>query len=128
MRSIKLALLFGFLVGLIPFVVKFFLYPLLTYDPLFFESIMTVVITLVAVIFSLLYFRKVDSNFLKEGILLGIIFLAFCIAIDLIFFLKGPTAMPLINYFTDVGFTYLLIPVITIGFGYALSMKRQIRK
>jgi hypothetical protein len=40
-------------------------------------------------------------------------------------FSKGSMAMPIIEYFKDIGLTHLLIPAITIGFGYLLDEKRS---
>jgi len=33
-------------------------------------------------------------------------------------------AIPLVDYAKDIGFTYLLIPSITIGFGHILDKKK----
>jgi len=38
-------------------------------------------------------------------------------------FTRGPMPMSFINYLKDIGFTYLLIPVITVGFGYVKNAK-----
>lgn len=124
MKSIKLAFFYGFLVWVIPFVVAFLIFPLRTSDRPFFESIMPVAATVATVIFAVLYFKKVEANFLKEGILLGIVFFAVSIVIDLLMFSKGPMAMPFLDYIKDIGFTYLLIPTITIGMGYILDKKK----
>lgn len=124
MKSIKLAFFYGFLVWVIPFVVAFLIFPLRTSDRPFFESIMPVAVTVAMVIFAVLYFKKVEANFLKEGILLGIVFFAVSIVIDLLMFSKGPMAMPFLDYIKDIGFTYLLIPTITIGMGYILDKKK----
>lgn len=123
MKSKKIALIYGFLVWTIPFVVAFLIFPLRNSDRPFFESIMPVTVTIVTVIFSVLYFKKVEANFLKEGIFLGIVFLAVSIVIDLLMFSKGPMAMPFVDYLKDIGFAYLLIPVITTGMGYLLDKK-----
>ncbi len=45
--------------------------------------------------------------------------------IDLLMFSKGSMAMPIIEYFKDIGLTNLLIPAIIIGFGYLLDEKRS---
>ncbi len=124
MKSFKLALLYGFLVWLIPIFGAVLIFPLRATERPFFESIMPVVITVCVVIFSILYFKKVEHNFLREGIQTGIIYFAMGIGIDLLAFSWGPMAMSLSDYMKDIGFTYLMIPAITIGFGYLL-MKRK---
>ncbi len=124
MKSKKLAFIYGFLVWVIPFAVAFLIFPLRTSDRPFFESIMPVAVTMATVVFTVLYFKRVEENYLKEGVLLGIIFFAISIVIDLLMFSKGPMAMPFADYIKDIGFTYLLIPTITIGVGYILDKKK----
>ena len=54
-----------------------------------FESIMPVVVTVSTVLFSNLYFRNVEAGFVKEGILLGLSWLAISVVIDLLLFMQG---------------------------------------
>lgn len=124
MKSIKLALIYGFLVWAIPFAVAFIIFPLRSLDRPFFESIMPVAVTVATVIFTVLYFKKIEGNFTREGILLGIVYFVVSIVVDLLMFSKGPMAMPFVDYIKDIGFTYLLIPAITIGVGYTLDKKK----
>jgi hypothetical protein len=35
--------------------------------------------------------------------------------------MEGPMKMPFIDYMADIGLTYSLIPIITVGFGYLLE-------
>jgi fumarate reductase subunit C len=85
---------------------------------------MPVVVTLCVVIFSILYFEKVYGKFLREGILLGVLWLVISLVIDLILFMPdSPMHMSFIDYVKDIGLTYLMIPTITIGFGYMLDKK-----
>jgi len=119
MRSFKKAFLFGFFVWLIPFVVAVLTFPIKQNDRILFESIMPVVLTIVTALFSNAYLRKVGSDFLKEGILLGAIWFAICILIDLSMFMYGPMKMSFIDYVKDIGLTYIIIPTVTIGIAYA---------
>jgi len=124
MKSIKLVLLYGFLVWLIPFIVSILIFPIKTSTPALFESIMPVVITICVVLFSILYFRKLEAGILKEGVILGVLWFAISLGIDLLMFMWGPMKMTFANYMMDIGLTYLIIPAITVGFGYLLQ-KRQ---
>lgn len=45
------------------------------------------------------------------------------IAIDLCLFSWGPMKMNFGDYIQDIGFTYLIIPIITFGIGYQLENK-----
>ena len=123
MKSLKKALLFGFFIWLIPFVVSVIIFPLRTSAPPLFESIMPVVITISVVLFSILYFKKVEADFLKEGIVLGVRWLAISLFIDLLLFMWGPMKMTLADYMMDIGLTYLIIPAITIGIGYIMGKR-----
>lgn len=114
-------LLYGFLVWLGPFAVSVLIYPLRSAQRPLFESIMPVVITACAVFFSVLYLGNVTSGFLREGIRLGATWLVISLSIDLLLFMEGPMKMSLLDYVKDIGLTYLIIPTITIGFGYLLE-------
>ena len=119
-KYLKLGLL-GFLVWLIPFVVSCIIYPLKTSLPALFESIMPVVVVICTVVFSVVYLRKGKANFLKEGIVVGIIWLVICLVFDLLLFMEGPMKMSLADYMMDIGLVYLMIPTITVGFGWLLG-------
>lgn len=65
--------LFGFLVWLIPFIVYFIIFGLCgEYRPLF-ESIMAITVTLSVLIFSTCYLKSVDTDYIREGVIIGII-------------------------------------------------------
>jgi len=123
MKSLKKALLFGFLVWLIPFLISILIYPLHESNRPLFESIMPVVVAISAVFFSNLYFRKLEKDFLKQGILLGIIWFAISTVIDLFMFMQGPMKMTFVDYMADIGLTYLIIPTVTLGFGFLAQKK-----
>ena len=90
MKSIKKTLLYGFLIWLIPFVVAFLIFPIRESNRALFESIMPVVITISVAFFAYQYFKKLDNNFVKEGVMLGLIWLAISFVIDLVMFMQGP--------------------------------------
>ena len=124
MKSLKRALLYGILIWLIPFIVSFFIYPIKISLPALFESIMPIIITISVVAFSNLYFKRVGEAFLREGVLLGIIWFVISLVLDLLMFIEGPMKMIFSDYMIDIGLTYLIIPVITIGSGQ-LKRKRR---
>ncbi len=123
MRSLKLALALGFLLWLVPFIISLAISPLHTSDRVFFETIMPVVITLAVVALSYLYFNGVKGEYLKEGIIVGIIWLAISLIFDLLMFSWGPMAMSFMDYMKDIGLTYLIYPIVTIGIGYLLEKR-----
>ena len=61
-----------------------------------------------------------------EGVRLGAVWLAISLFIDLLHFMEGPMKMPLADYLKDIGLAYLIIPIITIGFGYLLERYEQV--
>lgn len=122
MTSLGRALLFGFLVWLIPFVVAFGIFPLRQSARPLFESIMPVTLALVVVAFGLAYLKRVTRRFTWEGIALGLLWMAVSLVIDApLMLLGGPMKMSLGDYLADIGFTYLMMPVITTGLSLALA-------
>ena len=121
MSPIRRAILFGFLIWLIPFVVAFVIFPLRESSRPLFESIMPVSVAAATVLFGVLYFRHVVRDHVRQGILIGAIWLVMCLLIDMpLMLFGGPMQMTLWEYIADIGVTYLMIPVITIGMGVAL--------
>jgi hypothetical protein len=125
-RNWKTIILFGFLIWLIPFVVSFFIFPLRSSNRPLFESIMPVVLTLVVTFFTIQYLSKINREFFKEGIFIGIIWLVISLVIDLILFMpKSPMQMTLSDYIMDIGITYLIILIIPVGTSYLMEKNRN---
>lgn len=122
-KNLKI-ILFGFLVWLIPFAVSFFIYPLKASIYPLFESIMSILIAVAAVIFSYFYFKGIETNFVREGIVTGIVWFVIVIVIDLLIFMpSSPMHMDFTDYMMTIGVKYLIIPVVTIGSGYIAQNK-----
>jgi hypothetical protein len=115
------AVVFGILVWLIPFVTALLISSLRESARPLFESIMPVVVTIATVSFAVPYFRRVNTSHVREGALLGALWYAINVVIDLPLMLTGPIGMSLGEYMADIGLTYLIIPAITIGFGLACA-------
>jgi len=123
-KYIKWIIGFGILIWLIPFLVSFVVFPLKDSNRPLFESIMPVVLTITVVTFSILFFKRVDKEFMKEGFIVGIVWFTISIVIDLFMFIpESSMHMPLVDYIMDIGLTYLIILVIPVGFGYILEKK-----
>ncbi len=123
MPSLKKILAYGFLVWLIPFVAAFLIFPIHSTNRPLFESIMPVVGGVSALIFSVCIFEKVKSDFVKLGVKVGFIWLGISLVLDLLMFGWGPMKMSLAEYVSDIGITYLMIPAITLGFGWLLEKR-----
>jgi uncharacterized membrane protein YpjA len=127
-RYLKIILL-GFLIWLIPFVVSFFIYPLKTSGNPLFESIMPLVLTIITVLMVCTYLKSIQKEFVKESILIGVTWFLINVIIDLIMFLPvSPMQMTLNDYMADIGITYLIIPVITMGMGYLVKSQTETKK
>jgi len=123
-KYVKWIIGFGILIWLIPFLVSFVVFPLKDSNRPLFESIMPVVLTITVVIFSILFFKRVDKEFMKEGFIIGIVWFTISIIIDLFMFIpESSMHMSLVDYIMDIGLTYLIILVIPVGFGYMLEKK-----
>jgi hypothetical protein len=123
MKSFKKAFLFGFFVWLVPFGTAFIIYRIRLNNYTLFETIMPISIVLAVSFFAVIYFKKVYRNYLREGIYLGILWILINLLFDSLFFVFGPYKMNVKQYFFDVGLTYLIIPIITIAFGFLKSSK-----
>ena len=120
----KVVLLYGVILWLIPFIVGFSAFPLKSFFSPFFETVMGITVTVCAVVFAMLYFRKLRGDYLKHGIIVGLIWFAMSVLIDLpLFIFGGPMQMSFANYMMDIGLTYLIYPIVMIGFGYLLARK-----
>ena len=125
MRRTLRIILFGFLMWLIPFIVSFPIFTLRESNRALFESIMPAVVTICVVFFTILHLRKTSAGFLKEGFIIGIVWYLICIVIDLFMFMWGPMKMTFGQYMADIGLTYVIIPTVTVGYGYLMGIRRQ---
>ncbi|MCK5572596.1 MAG: hypothetical protein KAJ12_07535 [Bacteroidetes bacterium] len=123
MKSFGVLILYCSILWLVPFVVAIGIFPLHTSNRPLFETIMPVVLTISVVLVSILYFRKVDSEYLRAGIRLGVAAFVVSFLIDLSLFSWGPMKMPFGEYVGDIGLTYLIYPTVTVGIGYLLMRK-----
>lgn len=119
--KLKIVILYGILIWLGPFLISFLIFPLRDTNRPLFESIMPLVLTIMVVFSSVLYFKKIDRRFIREGFIIGVIWFVINILIDLVLFIpESPMQMTFSEYMMDIGLTYLIIPVITVGFGFLM--------
>jgi hypothetical protein len=115
---------FGFLIWLIPFLVSFVIFPLRNANRPLFESVMPVILVLTVMIISVLFFKKIERESLKEGLIAGVLWFALSLAIDLMLFMPAsPMQMSFSDYMMDIGLTYLIILMIPIGIGALVNKK-----
>ena len=110
-------LLYGFLLWLTVFAGSIIIFPIKADDPIFFETLISLILAASTVLFGHLYFYK-EKPSLKRCLIIGFSWAALNILIDLPMFSYGPMKRPFIEYMTDIGLTYLMIPIILSVFAY----------
>jgi hypothetical protein len=61
----------------------------------------------------------------KNALYAGIIWMMVNILADLPLFSYGPMKKPFADYMTDIGLTYLIIPIITVGISLAANRSKK---
>ncbi|KAB2945296.1 MAG: hypothetical protein MPEBLZ_02348 [Candidatus Methanoperedens nitroreducens] len=118
--------LYGFLAWLIPFVASILFYTRegeLTIDIFLLKSIMIVVGSFSAAILLISYFKNINVDYLKEGIIVGLVWFGINIVLDLLI-LVPMSGMSIMDYFMQIGLRYLAIPAMSIAVGTALENKK----
>ncbi len=122
MKKIPRIALFGSILWLICFAIGFIIWPLHESQFILFKTIMIVASCLTGIYLLSFYLKKIDNGFVKEGIIVGIIWFAINIILDLIV-LVGYFKTPVAEYFIGIGLRYLNIPITSIGVGMILNNK-----
>ncbi len=139
MRSYKLAVLYGVLASVASLVVLDLIVPdpsalmrlVTSEDQMFFimkDPFQPMVLSICGVLFSVLYFRKVERNFLREGAALGVIWFAISAMLPVmrnIYWLSSGGSAHVEWLFGDI-LMYLMYPIITLGFGGLLKVREEI--
>ncbi len=115
---------YGLLTWLIPSLITVILSSFLAAINIF-EIVSAVAIAVTVILFSYLYFKGINENFVKEGLLIGIIWLIISIILDLILIAVGISQLNLTSYVVYVAPLYIIIPVITLGFGLYMNKIRD---
>lgn len=114
---------YGLLVWLIPSLITVILGSFLAAMNIF-EIVSAVAIAVTVMVFSYLYFKGIIEDFIKEGILIGIIWLVISIVLDIILVMLSVSELNLNTYMMYVAPLYLIIPAITIGLGLYMNQKK----
>jgi hypothetical protein len=126
MKSIKKALILGFFSWLIPFLFSFLFFTPkgeLLINQLLFKNIMIVTASYVSAFLIVKYFKTVDKNYVKEGIMLGVLWMIINLVLDMVTIV--PMGKPLGIYLPQIGLGYLMIPAMTILAGKILEIKNK---
>lgn len=113
---------YGVILWVIPYVTAIPLLPLMRSDLLFFKAIMVVEGLIVGAILAILYFLRVQKDFLMEGIVLGMTWMIVNWILDYVALLPF-TKMSLGRYFMEIGIEYIGMASLTVAIGYVLHSR-----
>jgi len=122
MKKIPKAIVFGALTWAIPFGIGFLLFQVMLTYKIFYKTIMLLTGSAAGIFFSILYFKELDADFLKESIIFGLIIFAINIGLDMIFLLPL-MYWDISAYFLEIGLRYLNIMIFCFGIGQILILK-----
>jgi uncharacterized membrane protein YpjA len=117
--------LYGFIAWLVPFIASIFFFTKeggLAINIFLFKSIMIVIGSITGAVLLVKYFKKIDTEYLKEGIIVGVVWFGINIMLDLLVLIPM-SGMSIPDYFTQIGLRYLVMPVMSISMGTALRNK-----
>lgn len=117
-------LAYGAVLWLIPYVTAIPLLPMMQSDNVFFKTIMIVVGSLVGAVLTALYFKDVKKGFLREGLMLAVVWVAVNWLLDFAALLPL-TKQSISRYFIEIGFRYIAMVWPTIAVGWVLSHKLE---
>ena len=110
----KRAALLGLLSWTIPFVISFAAFPLKHINAPLFATLMSLVVLLTAAVLLSRYFRNRPVS-VKEAVLVGALWFAINILCDYPMFAYGPMKMTAWAYYSEIGLSYLALPVFAFG-------------
>lgn len=127
-KQILRLLLLGLLSWLLPYAFSFLFYKpggemTVQYD--LFKSIMIVFATATGCYLLYRYFKLIPDSFIKQGVIVGLLWFAINIVLDILLLLPMmKTSFE--NYFYTIGLRYLMIPLISITIGFLLHNKKEV--
>jgi hypothetical protein len=114
--------LLAVILGIIAWFIGFMAGIPLTAASQYMHTAQTVLGVFLGMIFAAWYFLRLSGPYLRQGLVLGVIWLVLMIVLDLAFllpFIQGGVA----GWFASIGLGYFSIPVMTTIFGWALDKK-----
>jgi hypothetical protein len=125
MRRAMRELMFAVLAWLVPFATSVCLFPLKRSNPPLFDSLMGVALAGSTIVLGCTYLRRETGRLVIHGVRAGLVWMVANWLLDGLMFSGGPMKMTLMQYAGDIGVAYVMIPVITVGLGYAQHVGRD---
>lgn len=113
---------FGVILWAVPYVTSIPLLPLMQSDLIFFKTIMIVEGTLLGAVLTAIYFTRVQTDYLREGILLAAIWITLSWLLDFVALLPF-THQTVPRYFMEIGLRYLGMAAPTVAIGYVMQRR-----
>ena len=114
---------YGILIWLVPFIISIFFYSRdgqLLIELMLFKTLMLLIGGLTGALCICRYFKNCQSDFLKEGLIIGSIWLIIQWILDYIILIPM-SKITLSNYTIAIGLRYCIIPIMSIMAGYILT-------
>ena len=130
MKNIIRLTLHGIMIWLIPFISAFFFFDQtgqIAVDMYLFKTVMILIGGLTGAFAIVIYFRKVQSGFVNQGIIIGIVWFVVNFILDLAILLPI-SGMNYSDYLVQIGLRYLMIPIMSIMAGVLLEKKPILKK
>lgn len=113
---------YGLIIWVVPYVSAIPMIELMKSDPIFFKTLMILIGGLVGVLCTIQYFKNVEKDFLKEGIILGLVWITLNWLLDYVMLIPF-AKLTISRYFMEIGLRYLAMLAPTVTVGYVLSKK-----
>ena len=125
MNKIVKLLLLGFMTWVVPFIAAFFFFDetgQIAVDMYLFKTVMLLIGGITGILAIVIYFKKVQSGFLTQGIIIGVVWFAINFILDVLVLLPI-SKMGFGDYVIQIGLRYLMIPIMSIMVGILLEKK-----
>ena len=113
---------YGVLSWAIPYVTSLPLLGLLRSDPEWFHTIMIVEGSIAGAVLTVLYFKGLDRDFLRHGLIVATVWLGINWGLDFLALLPF-TGMSPTRYFMEIGLRYLALAALAVAVGYGLEQR-----
>jgi hypothetical protein len=116
---------FGFIIWLIPTLATLSVSYLGALN--YFDVISSVSIAVTVIALTYLYFKDINENYVREGIICGVVWLVISIILDIVLIFLGINKITMIEYVIDIAPIYIVIPAITIVLGLYRNQNQDTR-
>lgn len=115
-------LAYGVVAWAVPYATALAILPLSRTDPALFKTIEVTVGPIVGTILAVAYFESVTHGFLREGLLLALVWIVENWLLDFVGVLPF-TRLTVSRYFLEIGLVYIGMLAPTVGIGYVLERR-----